>query len=91
MRGLKRVCDKIEEEVRSINSEKGVSTGSEMAVDIDDVMDSWSKDKLQPVMTAEDFIEAAKEIVPSISPTDLEHFENLKQLFSSGQFDSGRC
>ena len=91
MRGLKRVCDKIEEEARSINSEKGVSTGSEMAVDIDDVMDSWSKDKLQPVMTAEDFIEAAKEIVPSISPTDLEHFENLKQLFSSGQFDSGRC
>jgi peroxin-6 len=91
MRGLKRVCDKIEEEVRSINSEKGVSTGSEMAVNIDDVMDSWSKDKLQPVMTAEDFIEAAKEIVPSISPTDLEHFENLKQLFSSGQFDSGRC
>ena len=88
MRGLKRVCDKIEEEVRSINSEKGVIEDSEIAVDIDDVTDSWSKDKLQPVMTAEDFIEAAKEIVPSISPADLQHFENLKQLFSSGQFDS---
>ena len=88
MRGLKRVCDKIEEEVRSINSGKGVGEGSEMAVDIDDVMDSWSKDQLQPVMTAEDFIEVAKEIVPSISSTDLQHSENLKQLFSSGQFDS---
>jgi SpoVK/Ycf46/Vps4 family AAA+-type ATPase len=90
MRGLKRVCDRIEEEACSINSERGVGGDSELAVDIDDVMDSWSKDKLQPVMTAEDFIEAAKDIVSSISPTDLQRFENLKQLFSSGQFDSDR-
>ncbi len=40
-----------------------------MAVDIDDVMDSWSMDKLQPVMMAENFIKAAKEIVPRIVGT----------------------
>lgn len=87
MRGLKRVCKKIEEEMLLINSEKGAVEGSEMAVDIDDVMDSWNKDKLQPMMTTEDFVEAAKEIVPSISSADLDHFENLQRQFSSGQFE----
>ena len=84
MRGLKRVCKRIEEEVYSINSEKGVDNDSELAVDIDDVMESWSKEQLQPMMTVNDFVEAAKEIVPSISTLDLENFERLQTQFSSG-------
>ncbi len=55
-----------------IIEEKGASEGSNMAVDIDDVMDLWSKDKLQTTLIAEDFVKAAKEIVPSISFADLE-------------------
>ena len=86
MRGLKRVCKRIEEEVYSINSEKGVDNDSELAVDIDDVMESWSKEQLQPMMTVNDFVEAAKEIVPSISAQDLENFERLQTQFSSGQY-----
>lgn len=86
MRGLKRVCDRIEQEARSINLEKGFDEGSEMATDIDDVMESWPAEKLQPVLTADDFIEAAKEIVPSITSEDLERFEELQRQFSSGQF-----
>ena len=38
-----------------------------MAVDIDDVMNLWSKDKLQPTLIAEDIVEAAKEIVPRLA------------------------
>ncbi|KAL3822763.1 LOW QUALITY PROTEIN: hypothetical protein ACHAXA_009637 [Cyclostephanos tholiformis] len=87
MRGIKRVCNKIEDEARSLNSERGVGEGSDMAVDIDDVMNSWSKDKLQPVMTAEDFVEAAKDIVPSISSEDLRRFETLQKQFSSWQYE----
>jgi len=86
MQGLKRICQQIEEEVLSINSEKGVENNSELAVDIDDVMASWSKEQLQPTMTVNDFVEAAKEIVPSISPQDLESFEKLQRQFSSGQY-----
>ena len=69
-------------------NEKGASEGSNMTVDIDDVMDLWSKDKLQPTLIAEDFVEAAKEIVPSISSADLERFENLQMQFSSWQCNS---
>ena len=83
MRGLKRVCEQIEEEARSANLETGVDSGDEAAVDIDDVMQSWSKDRLQPRMTVEDFVDAAKEIVPSISDRDLEGFEKLQEQFSS--------
>jgi len=86
MQGLKRVCQQIEEEVHSINLEKGVDVNSELAVDIDDVMASWSKEQLQPTMTVNDFVEAAKEIVPSITPQDLESFEKLQRQFSSGQY-----
>ena len=86
MRGLKRVCEHIEEEVCSINLEKGVESDSEMAVDIDDVMGSWSKEQRMPTMTVNDFVEAAKEIVPSISAQDLAGFESLQKQFSSGQY-----
>jgi len=84
---LKRVCERIEEEARSINLQKGVEDGSELAVDIDDVMESWSTEQLQPTMTADDFVEAAKEIVPSISAQDLAKFEQLQRQFSSGQYE----
>jgi hypothetical protein len=59
-----------------------------MAVDINDVMDLWSKDKLQPMLIAEDFFKVAKEIVPSISFADLECFENSHMHFSSWQCNS---
>lgn len=93
MRGLKRVCETIEEETRNLNDEKTIGAGSSsssvggpaenIAVDVDDIMDSWSKDRLQPTLIAEDFIKAAKDIVPSISSTDLQHFENLQRQYSS--------
>lgn len=86
MQGLKRVCEQIEEEARSTNLENGVDSDSEMAVDIDDVMESWSKEQLQPMMVVEDFVNAAKEIVPSISNQDLADFEKLQRQFSSGQY-----
>lgn len=83
MRGLKRVCDKAEEEMWLINSKRGVENNSEMAVDIDDVMDLWQDVQLEPVMTVDDFVEAAKDIVPSISEQDLKNFEVLQKQFAS--------
>jgi len=83
MRGLKRVCERIESESRLINLGKGVTDDSDMAVDIDDVMHSLSTEELQPVMTAEDFVEAAKMIVPSISDRDLKNFERLQMQYGA--------
>ena len=91
VRGLRRVCNQIEEEAERLTLEKTGSikdgnndeAGSQLAyVDIDDVMESWKKEQLQPTIKAEDFVEAAKNIVPSITAHDLEKFERLKRQFS---------
>lgn len=80
MRGLRRVCDQVEREAESLNRNKDPS---EMKVGIDDVMETWSKEELEPVMCVEDFVEAAQNIVPSISQKDLDNFEKLQQQFAS--------
>ena len=71
MRGLKRVCDRVEKEAESLNLTRA------------DVMESWSKEKLEPHMCVEDFVEAAKTVVPSIRHQDLENFEKLQRQFAS--------
>jgi peroxin-6 len=82
MRSLRRVCDKVEEEAKAINLRRGVDEDSEEAVDVNDVMESWTKEDLVPTVVAEDFIDAAKHIVPSISEQELERFELLRNQFS---------
>lgn len=80
MRGLKRVCDRVEKEAESLNLNRDPS---EMEIGVDDVMETWSKEQLEPVMCVEDFVEAAKSVVPSISQKDLDNFEKLQQQFAS--------
>ena len=80
MRGLKRVCDRVEKEAEALNLTRDPS---EMEISVDDVMESWSKEQLEPVMCVEDFVEAAKSVVPSISQKDLENFEMLQRQFAS--------
>jgi peroxin-6 len=82
MRALKRVCDLVEEEARRINSINGADGKSVDAVDINDVMESWTDEQLQPTVLVEDFVHAAKDIVPSISEDDLKRFEMLRDQFS---------
>lgn len=80
MRGLKRVCDKVEMEAKALNLNRDPSA---MEIGVDDVMETWSKEQLEPVMCIEDFVEAAKSVIPSISQKDLDNFEKLQQQFAS--------
>lgn len=82
MRALKRICDDVEEEARRINSIERVDDKSIDAVDVNDVMESWTDEQLQPTVLVEDFVHAAKDIVPSISEDDLKRFELLRNQFS---------
>ncbi|KAL3801980.1 hypothetical protein HJC23_010324 [Cyclotella cryptica] len=82
MLALKRVCEKVEEEATTINAKRGVDEKSDEGVDVNDVMESWTKEQLQPTVTVGDFVDAAKNIVPSISAQDLARFEALRNQFS---------
>ncbi|KAL7543430.1 hypothetical protein ACHAWF_007386 [Thalassiosira exigua] len=90
-RALRRVCARVEEEVRSAdavnNAEEGAGGDSATAVaDVDDVMRAWGPERLRPTVTAADFAEAARAVVPSVSERDLEGFERLRVQFSSSEF-----
>ena len=80
MRGLKRVCDRVEKEAELLNCNRDPS---DTEIGVDDVMDTWTKEQLEPIMCVEDFVEAAKSVVPSISRKDLDNFEKLQQQFAS--------
>ena len=83
MLALKRVCGRVEDEAKEMNLRSGVKDTSHEVVDVNDVMESWSYEQLQPIVLAEDFISAAQDIVPSISERDLERFESLRNQFSA--------
>ena len=80
MRGLKRVCDRVEKEAELLNRSRDPS---DVEIGVDDVMETWTKEQLEPIMCVEDFVEAAKSVVPSISQKDLDKFEKLQQQFAS--------
>ena len=84
MRGLRRVCERVEAEAEAINLRNGAE--GIPPVDVDDVMDAWSDDDLRPALTAADFVAAARDVDPSISAKDLEGFERLRRQFSSGRY-----
>ena len=83
MSGLKRVCKQVEDEMSRLNSERKLSNAIELDVDVDDVMEKWGKERLEPSIIAQDFVDAARRIVPSISQAEMESFEQLRLQFSS--------
>jgi SpoVK/Ycf46/Vps4 family AAA+-type ATPase len=48
---------------------------------IDRVLASWDEDRLEPVVTLEDLLSAAREVVPSVSAAELEKYERLGQQY----------
>jgi peroxin-6 len=88
-RATQRLCSEADEEVnvkleafRRENPGEIISENEEHAV-LDEVLASWEESRLVPVVTIEDILEAAKDIVPSVSQADLERYEKLRLQFSS--------
>ena len=75
-RSLERVCNKAEEELKERQREEGNIT-------LDNILDEWNEDRLMPVVTGDDLIEASKEVVPSVSAKQLADYERLREHFSS--------
>lgn len=75
-RSLERVCDKAEEELRSQQDSNSQFT-------LDTVLDEWDEDRLVPIVTRDDLIEASNDVVPSVSAEQLADYERLRVQFSS--------
>eukprot|EP00547_Thalassionema_nitzschioides_P005667 CAMPEP_0194216776 /NCGR_PEP_ID=MMETSP0156-20130528/19643_1 /TAXON_ID=33649 /ORGANISM="Thalassionema nitzschioides, Strain L26-B" /LENGTH=744 /DNA_ID=CAMNT_0038945617 /DNA_START=88 /DNA_END=2322 /DNA_ORIENTATION=- len=68
MRSLQRLCMKAEQQVTS-------------SVSLDEVLNAWGE--FSPVVTTNDLIMAAKDIVPSVTQDDLQRYQRLREEYSS--------
>ena len=77
MKSLQRLCLEAENELQQ---RQQVST---VTINLDDILDEWSESRLVPLVSTNDFVDAAKDVIPSVSEEDLQRYESLKQEFSS--------
>jgi len=93
-RAIERLCRQADQEVEQLLKERGAeelgdetmnmrSPDEEERALLDEVLSGWDKDRLVPVVTKDDMLEASKDIIPSVSHADLERYERLQQQFSS--------
>lgn len=75
LRATERLCREADDEIEEMRRQ-GLPQAS-----VDDVLASWEEDRLEPVVTLEDLIEASKAIVPSVSAAELKKYEALRDQF----------
>jgi SpoVK/Ycf46/Vps4 family AAA+-type ATPase len=55
--------------------------GKELDVTLDDILSSWDEGRLEPVVTLEDLLEAARSVIPSVNAAELEYYEQIHQKY----------
>ena len=73
LKAVQRLCRQADEEVRQSNDQ----------LTLPHVLEGWDDDRRVPVVTLDDLIEAAREVVPSVSVKEMERYEKLRSQFSS--------
>lgn len=77
MRSMKRLCDEADTELVRIRSQRN----DPYTADIETVVNNWDEKKLVPRVRAEDFIDAAKDVTPSVGSKELANYERLRRQF----------
>jgi peroxin-6 len=75
-RATERLCDEADKELLLRKQEQ-----PDESLTIDIILDSWSEDRLTPVVTLDDLTLAAKDVSPSVSVKEQEKFEKLSKQF----------
>uniref|UniRef100_A0A7S2UD17 Peroxisomal ATPase PEX6 n=1 Tax=Attheya septentrionalis TaxID=420275 RepID=A0A7S2UD17_9STRA len=84
MKSLQRLCHQAETEAKRLNNQrhnetKGTPTTITTA---QDVLSGWDEDMLEPVVLAQDLLDAAQDVVPSVTEQDLVAYQSLRSQFS---------
>jgi peroxin-6 len=73
---VQRLCRKADEELQKVSVEnKGIS--------MEQVLEGWHIEQRTPTVELEDLLEASKEVSPTLSQSELERYERLRQQYSS--------
>ena len=83
MRSIRRLCDEADSELKQQYQigESSICTTEAYPIRIESIIEGWNKDRLLPVVRAEDFIAAAKGVSPSVGKTELAKYEQLRKHF----------
>lgn len=78
MIAVKRLCSEADEELKQIHK-----NDTNKGLHVEEVVSGWEKKRRIPKVRADDFIMAAKKVVPMITKEDLQKFEELRQKFQT--------
>jgi SpoVK/Ycf46/Vps4 family AAA+-type ATPase len=76
LRATERLCRQADDEISRLQSEV-----ADEQVTVDEVLALWKEERLEPVVTLQDLMESAKDVVPSVSAAELEKYESLRDQF----------
>jgi peroxin-6 len=89
MRATERLCDKVDQELvrrRRQHISLDCDSSHREDISIDDVLASWDKDQLEPVVTYSDLLEVASKIVPSVNEAELKKYDALHDKYKMDAF-----
>eukprot|EP00978_Attheya_sp_CCMP212_P016617 scaffold43696_cov48-Attheya_sp.AAC.6 len=82
MKSLQRLCHQAETEAKRLNNQRNIETNGTPPTTAQDVLSGWDEDMLEPVVLAQDLLDAAQDVVPSVTEQDLVAYESLRSQFS---------
>ena len=82
MSSLKRLCSEADKELKSTSIDSA-SSCTDITKDIGRVISGWDEGRCIPKVQSNDFIMAAKKVVPMVKEEDLQKFEALRQKFQN--------
>lgn len=75
---VQRLCKQADKE----QMEQQQRAGPGVLVSIDQILEGWDEEKRTPIVQLVDLLEAAKDVIPSVSQTELERYERLREQYS---------
>ena len=83
---LCRQADKEQQQQQLLASQEQ-RDGSGVVVTIEQILEGWDDDQQTPIVRLDDLLEAAKEVTPSVSITELDCYERLRRQYSGNEED----
>jgi peroxin-6 len=86
LQAVQRLCRQADKEQQQrLAQEQRDGTG--VGVTIEQILEGWDNDQRTPIVGLDDLLEAAKEVTPSVSKTELDRYEHLRRQYSGNEED----
>jgi len=82
LRATERLCEEADRQVVSLREESDrEGPVSSTPVTVDRVLQTWDVEHLEPIVTLDDLLFAARKVVPSVSAAELENYARLGEKY----------